>query len=52
MISETVFALLYAALWAVLFVVLFRLGTRSKDLQRTIRQIKKNLHSGWPDPEE
>lgn len=52
MISESVFAFLYAALWAVLFFVLFRLGTRSKDLQRTIRQIKKNLHSGWPDPEE
>ncbi|HWC07271.1 MAG TPA: hypothetical protein VG799_08525 [Gemmatimonadota bacterium] len=50
--SETAFALLYAALWALLFFVLFRLGSRSKDLQRTIRQIKKNLHSGWPDPEE
>ena len=50
--SETVFAIVYAALWAFLFVVLFRLGSRSKDLQRTIRQIKRNLHSGWPDPEE
>lgn len=50
--SETTFAIAYAALWALLFLVLFRLGSRSKDLQRTIRQIKRNLHSGWPDPEE
>lgn len=50
--SETAFAIVYAALWALLFLVLFRLGSRSKDLQRTIRQIKRNLHSGWPDPEE
>lgn len=52
MISETMFAIAYAALWALLFLVLFRLGSRSRDLQRTIRQIKRNLHSGWPDPEE
>lgn len=50
--SESTFAIVYAILWAVLFWVLFGLGARSKDLQRTIRQIKKNLHSGWPDPEE
>lgn len=50
--SETAFAILYAALWGILFFVLFRLGARSRDLQRTIRQIKRNLHSGWPDPEE
>ncbi|MGH7550637.1 MAG: hypothetical protein ACREK3_07765 [Gemmatimonadota bacterium] len=50
--TEGVFAALYAVLWAVLFIVLFRLGGQSRDLQRTIRQIKRNLHSGWPDPEE
>ncbi|MGH7543345.1 MAG: hypothetical protein ACREK7_05350 [Gemmatimonadota bacterium] len=49
---ESAFAIVYAILWAVLFWALFRLGARSKELQRTIRQIKKNLHSGWPDPEE
>jgi hypothetical protein len=50
--TEPMFAIVYAALWALLFLVLLRLGSRSKDLQRTIRQIKRNLHSGWPDPEE
>jgi hypothetical protein len=50
--SEEAFAILYAVLWALLFVILFRLGKQSRDLQRTIRQIKRNLHSGWPDPEE
>ena len=49
--SETAFAALYAALWAILFVVLFRLGARSRELQHTIRRVKKHLHSGWPDPE-
>ncbi|HET6342002.1 MAG TPA: hypothetical protein VFG78_07440 [Gemmatimonadota bacterium] len=50
--SEWAFAILYAVLWAILFFVLLRLGGQSRDLQRTIRQIKRNLHSGWPDPEE
>lgn len=50
--SEGAFAFLYAVLWAILFFLLFRLGRQSRDLQRTIRQIKRNLHSGWPDPEE
>jgi hypothetical protein len=49
--SESAFAAVYAALWAILFVVLFRLHARSRELQNTIRRIKKNLHSGWPDPE-
>lgn len=52
MTTEAMFAIAYAVMWALLFVVLFRLGSRSKELQRTIRQIKRNLHSGWPDPEE
>ena len=50
--SEGTFAILYAVLWTILFILLFRLGRQSRDLQRTIRQIKRNLHSGWPDPEE
>ncbi len=49
--SEPAFAAVYACLWAILFVVMFRLGARSRDLQHTIRQIKKHLHSGWPDPD-
>ena len=49
--SEPAFALVYAALWLLFFALLFRLGRRSKELQTTIRRIKKNLHSGWPDPE-
>lgn len=49
--SETGFVLLYGLLWAVLFAVLFRLGRQSGELQRTIRRIKKHLHSGWPDPD-
>lgn len=49
--SEPAFATLYAVLWAIFFVLLFRLGRRSRELQTTIRRIKKNLHSGWPDPE-
>ena len=49
--SETTFALAYAVLWAGLFVWLFRLGRQSKRLQDTTRNIKRNLHSGWPDPE-
>lgn len=48
--SETTFAILYAILWAVLFFYLFRLGRQSRDLQERTRRIKKNLHSGWPDP--
>jgi hypothetical protein len=50
-VSESAFAAAYAVLWAILFVVLFRLGARSRELQGTIRRIKKHLHSGWPDPE-
>ena len=50
--SEGTFAILYAVLWTILFILLFRLGRQSRDLQRTIRQIKRNLHSVWPDPEE
>ena len=49
--SESAFLVAYAALWAGLFVVLFRLGRQSRALQRTIRRIKKHLHSGWPDPD-
>lgn len=49
--SETTFALAYAVLWAGLFAWLFRLGRQSKRLQDTTRKIKRNLHSGWPDPE-
>ena len=49
--SEPVFAAIYAVLWALLFVFLFRLGRQSKELQGTIRRIKRHLHSGWPDPE-
>jgi len=49
--NESAFAAAYAVLWAILFVVLFRLGARSRELQATIRRIKKHLHSGWPDPE-
>ena len=49
--SETTFALAYAVLWAGLFAWLFRLGLQSKRLQDTTRKIKRNLHSGWPDPE-
>ena len=49
--SETTFAIGYAVLWAGLFVWLFRLGQQSKRLQATTRKIKRNLHSGWPDPE-
>lgn len=48
--SEPAFALLYAVLWGILFAVLFRLDRRSRELQGTIRRIKKHLHSGWPDP--
>jgi hypothetical protein len=50
-VSEAAFAVVYALLWAFLFVVLFGLGRRSRELQGTIRRIKKHLHSGWPDPE-
>ena len=48
--SEPAFAFLYAALLALIFVFLFRLGRQSHRLQETTRQIKKHLHSGWPDP--
>ena len=50
--SETTFAIAYAVLWAGLFAWLFRLDRQSKRLQETTRKIKRNLHSGWPDPEE
>jgi hypothetical protein len=50
-VSETTFAVVHAVLWALLFVILFRLDRRSRELQGTIRRIKKHLHSGWPDPE-
>lgn len=49
--TEQGFAIFYAVLWALLFVFLFRLGRQSKELQGTIRRIKRHLHSGWPDPE-
>ncbi|MFN2384347.1 MAG: hypothetical protein ABR559_08835 [Gemmatimonadota bacterium] len=49
--AEPAFAALYAALWGILFVVLFRLGRQSRELRATIRQIKRHLHSGWPDPD-
>jgi hypothetical protein len=47
---EQLFASLYAFLWILLFIVLFRLARRSRELQATIRRVKKHLHSGWPDP--
>jgi len=50
--SETTFAIGYAVLWIIFFVWLFRLDRQSRRLQETTRQIKRNLHSGWPDPEE
>ncbi len=49
--SETSFAILYALLWTFLFALLFRIGRQSRQLQETIRRIKKHLHSGWPEPE-
>lgn len=49
--SETTFAIVYAVLWGALFVWLFRLERRSRRLQEKTRRIKRNLHSGWPDPE-
>ncbi len=49
--TEATFAILYAVLWGVFFVWLFRLGRQSRRLQDTTRAIKRNLHSGWPDPE-
>ncbi|MDX1622858.1 MAG: hypothetical protein R3199_02635 [Gemmatimonadota bacterium] len=48
--SESAFAIVYAVLWAVLFFYLFRLTRQSRELQDTTRRIKRNLHSGWPDP--
>ncbi len=51
LVSETTFAVIYAVLWAILFGVLFGLGRRSRELQATLRQIKKNLYSGWPSPD-
>jgi len=50
-VSETTFAIAYAMMWAALFAWLFRLDRKSKRLQETTRKIKRNLHSGWPDPE-
>ena len=49
--SEAAFAIVYALLWAGFFFWLFRLGRQSRKLQETTRTIKRNLHSGWPDPE-
>lgn len=49
--SETTFALVYAVLWIAFFAWLFRLDRQSRRLQETTRRIKKNLHTGWPDPE-
>lgn len=51
LMTEQTFALLYAVLWAGMFAFLFRLTGQSRQLQQTIRQIKKYLHSGWPDPQ-
>ena len=50
--SEGAFAIVYGVLWAGFFLWLFRLGRQSRRLQETTRAIKRNLHSGWPDPEE
>ena len=49
--SEATFAIVYALLWVGFFLWLFRLGRQSRKLQETTRTIKRNLHSGWPDPE-
>lgn len=49
--SETTFVIGYAVLWIAFFVWLFRLDRQSRRLQATTRAIKKNLHTGWPDPE-
>ena len=49
--SETTFAIAYAVLWIAFFSWLFRLDRQSRRLQETTRRIKKNLHTGWPDPE-
>ena len=49
-VSESAFAIVYAVLWGVLFAWLFRLDRKSKRLGDD-PEIKRNLHSGWPDPE-
>lgn len=49
--NDLAFALGYTLLWVGFFAVLFRLARQSRELQDTIRRIKRHLHSGWPDPE-